>query len=68
MDIPILWQDEHLVVVAKPPRMLVVPAPGRSGPTIADRLGKQMGRRVYPVHRLDEDVTGVLVLALQQST
>jgi RluA family pseudouridine synthase len=67
-DIPILWQDEHLVVVAKPPRLLVVPAPGRKSRTIADILGKQLGRRVFPVHRLDEDVTGALVLALQQSS
>jgi 23S rRNA pseudouridine1911/1915/1917 synthase len=67
-DIPILWKDEHLVVVAKPPRLLVVSAPGRKGRTIADILGQQLGSRVYPVHRLDEDVTGALVLARQQSS
>lgn len=48
--------------------MLVVPAPGRTGETVADRLRKEIGQRVYPVHRLDEDVTGVLVIALQQDT
>ena len=63
-EIPILFEDEHLIVVNKPPRLLVVPAPGRAGPTITDVLSGQIGRRTYPVHRLDEDVTGTMVLAL----
>lgn len=54
------------MVVAKPPGLLVVPAPGRSGQTISDVLREQTGKRVYPVHRLDEGVTGVLVVALTQ--
>jgi 23S rRNA-/tRNA-specific pseudouridylate synthase len=65
--IPILFEDDHLMVVAKPSGLLVVPAPGRSGDTIADVLRKQTGHRIYPVHRLDEGVTGVLVVALTQA-
>ncbi|MHC4895774.1 MAG: pseudouridine synthase, partial [Planctomycetota bacterium] len=61
--IPILYQDDHLLVVHKPPRQLVVPAPGRSGRTVVDEVTAQLGHRVFAVHRLDEDVTGVLVLA-----
>ena len=64
--IPILLRDDHLLIVAKPPRLLVVPAPGREAPTVVDVLRDQLGVRVYPVHRLDEDVTGVLVLAATQ--
>ena len=62
-SIPILHQDDHILVVDKPPRLLVVPAPGRSGATVVDRVQKQLGERVYAVHRLDEDTTGVLALA-----
>jgi 23S rRNA pseudouridine1911/1915/1917 synthase len=62
-DIPILHSDEHLLVADKPAGLLVVEAPGRSGPTAVERLGRQLGARVYAVHRLDEDTTGVLVLA-----
>ncbi len=61
--VPILFQDEHLLVVDKPARMLVVPAPGRRRPTVVDRVGDQLGSRVFAVHRLDEDTTGALVLA-----
>lgn len=64
--IEILHQDEHLLVVNKPPRMLVVPAPGRRDRTVADQLAQQLSMRVFPVHRLDEDVTGVLTLAATQ--
>ncbi len=62
--VPVLHEDEHLVVVDKPSPMLVVPAPGRRGATIVDRLTDQLGRRVQAVHRLDEETTGALVLAL----
>ncbi len=62
-QIPILFEDEHLLVVDKPPRLLVVQAPGRTEKTIVDFVGDQLGTRVFPVHRLDEDTTGVLVLA-----
>lgn len=61
--IPELYSDEHLLVVDKPSRCLVVDAPGRNAPTAVDRVGRQLGQRVFAVHRLDEDTTGVLVLA-----
>jgi 23S rRNA pseudouridine1911/1915/1917 synthase len=62
-EIAILHADDHLLVVDKPAGLLVVGAPGRSGPTAVDRVGRQLGARVFAVHRLDEDTTGVLVLA-----
>ena len=61
--IRILHDDDHLVAIDKPPRMLVVPAPGRSKPTVVDVVQQQLGARLYAVHRLDEDTTGVLFLA-----
>lgn len=61
--IRVVYSDETLVVVDKPARCLVVGAPGRRGRTLVDRLSVQLGERVLPVHRLDEDTTGVLVLA-----
>ena len=62
--VPVLHSDDHLVVVDKPAPMLVVPAPKRRGPTLVDLLTEQLGRRVQAVHRLDEETTGALVLAL----
>jgi 23S rRNA pseudouridine1911/1915/1917 synthase len=62
--VPILHRDDHVVVIDKPAGMLVVPAPGRSAGTIVEVLGAQLGCRVHAVHRLDEDTTGALALAL----
>jgi 23S rRNA-/tRNA-specific pseudouridylate synthase len=41
--------------------------PGRTeegGPPLQERLQSQLGRRVWVVHRLDRDTSGVLLLAL----
>ncbi len=61
--VDILYQDDHMLVVDKPPHMLVVHAPGRRSPTIVDAVARQVGTSAYPVHRLDEDTSGVLALA-----
>ena len=63
--IPVLWTGPGLVVVDKPAGMPVVP--GRSeegGPPLRERIEAQLGRRVWVVHRLDRDTSGVLLLAL----
>ena len=63
--IPVLWTGPGLVAVDKPAGMPVVP--GRSeegGPPLRERIEAQLGRRVWVVHRLDRDTSGVLLLAL----
>lgn len=62
--VTVLHSDEHLLIVNKPAGTLVVPAPGRSGPTLVDLLTKQLGCQVHAVHRLDEMTTGCLAFAL----
>lgn len=62
-DIEILYQDDHLAIVNKPPGLLVVNAPGRKGLNLVDRLRRQLGGYVEAVHRLDEDTTGAIVVA-----
>jgi tRNA pseudouridine65 synthase len=66
--LPILYQDEDVVVVDKPSGLLV----HRS---IIDRherrfavqmLRNQLGRRVYPAHRLDKGTSGALAFALDR--
>ncbi len=61
--ISVLFADEALVVVDKPAGMLAVEAPGRRGTTVVDAVGAQLGQRVFAVHRLDEETSGVFVLA-----
>lgn len=64
----VLRREPGLVIVDKPPGVLAVPAPGRSGPTMTDLVARVLGQRVFAVHRLDEDTTGAMVFALDEAT
>ena len=63
-DLFIVHRDEHLVVAWKPAGMLSVQA-GRSGGhlNVIGLLGKLLGSPVLPVHRLDQDTSGLMMAA-----
>ncbi|WP_346799333.1 pseudouridine synthase [Halomonas sp. Bachu 37] len=65
----ILYQDEHLVVVHKPSGLLVHRSALARGETdfLLQRLRNQIGKRVYPVHRLDRPTSGVMVFGLSSN-
>ena len=72
-DVPfaIAYEDEHLLVVDKPAGVVVHPARGHRGATLAEALaGRAAGGgaggdpdRAGIVHRLDRDTSGLLVVA-----
>ncbi len=66
----ILYRDDHLVAVAKPAGLLVHrSAVDRRETLSALQLTRdRIGRRVYPVHRLDRPTSGVLLFALTRET
>ncbi len=65
--VPIVHQDDAIVVVDKPAGMVVHPAPGHRGVTVVEALGGRTAggpeERPGVVHRLDRDTSGLLVLA-----
>ena len=71
IELAILYEDEALAVIDKPPGMVVHPAKGHWSGTLAsalvhhfDQLSAQGGAsRPGIVHRLDRDTSGVLVVA-----
>jgi len=72
-DIPldIVFEDDDIVVVDKPPDMVVHPAPGHFGGTLVNALLHHcpglsgIGGVARPgiVHRLDQDTSGLIVVA-----
>ena len=71
MDLPVLYRDDHLLVVDKPAGLLVHPVPGYSGPTLVHGLLHEIGGeglRPGIVHRLDRDTSGLLVVARDDRT
>lgn len=69
-EVPLRFEDEHLAVVAKPPGLVVHPAPGGASTTLVDVLSARMPlapaageHRPGIVHRLDKTTSGLLVVA-----
>ncbi len=66
----ILYQDNYLVAVDKPPGLLVHRTGLDAGETLfaLQLLREQLGRPVWPAHRLDKGTSGVLLFALDAGT
>jgi 23S rRNA pseudouridine1911/1915/1917 synthase len=70
-DVPVLYEDDELMVINKPKNLVVHPAPSVKEATVVDWL-KAKGIRLSTVggeerngivHRIDKDTTGALVIA-----
>ena len=61
--IPILYEDEWFVAVNKPGNLPVHPSGRYFNHTLVAMLADRYGRKVYPVHRLDRETSGVILLA-----
>ena len=66
--LPILYLDDAIVVINKPSGLLVHRSPiDRHETRFAVQMVRdQIGRRVYPVHRLDKGTSGALAFALDR--
>ena len=68
VEFAVPYEDEHLLVVDKPAGLVVHPARGHRGDTLAEALagvaaGGEDAWRAGIVHRLDRDTSGLLVVA-----
>ncbi len=71
LDLPILYEDEWLIAVNKPPGLLSVP--GRyhdRQDSVLSRLRNLLpdGMKLMAVHRLDQETSGILLLARDRQT
>lgn len=67
-EIVVVFEDEHLMVIDKPAGLVVHPARGHAGVTLAEMLaGRAVGgedpARAGIVHRLDRDTSGLMIVA-----
>lgn len=71
MPLQVVFQDEHIVVIDKPPGISVHPGPGHPDRTLVNGLlalcpdiqGIGEGVRPGIVHRLDKDTSGLMMVA-----
>ena len=65
--VEILYQDDHLIVINKPQGLLSVETPREKNRTAHNILKKEFyPRRIFPVHRLDQDTSGIMVFVSSQ--
>jgi 23S rRNA pseudouridine1911/1915/1917 synthase len=72
MDLSILFEDDHILVIDKPPGMVVHPGPGNLSGTLVNGLldyfpffndERWVPLRPGIVHRLDKDTSGLILVA-----
>jgi len=66
MKLEVVFENEHFVFLDK--EAMVLTTPSREGkadsrPCLGLELQKQQGRRIFPVHRLDFEVSGIVMFA-----
>ena len=67
-DIPILFEDHHLLVADKPPFMATMPRARHITETATVRLRQKTGNNeLSPAHRLDRLTSGILVFTKDRS-
>lgn len=65
--LPILYEDHDIVIIDKPTGLLSVASAFEKGETVHALLKAHYHpRKVFVVHRLDQDTSGVMVFALNQ--
>lgn len=68
MDLAVVYEDEHILIIDKPAGLVVHPAPGHWSGTLLNGLLARDGQaaqlpRAGIVHRLDKDTSGLMVVA-----
>ncbi|MEA3279398.1 MAG: RluA family pseudouridine synthase [Thermodesulfobacteriota bacterium] len=75
IEIDIIYEDKHLIVINKQPGLVVHPAPGHYTGTLVNALLYHCEKLDYPgdklrpgiVHRLDKDTSGTMVIAKNEA-
>jgi RluA family pseudouridine synthase len=66
--LPILYEDQDLLVIDKPAGMLSVPGRGGDRQASVLRYLQKSNDWIFPIHRLDQDTSGILLFAKNPET
>lgn len=61
-EIPVLYENEEIYIINKPTGISVQGGQGISHP-LDEEFAKMTGQKVYLVHRLDKDTSGLMIIA-----
>ncbi|MCK9594303.1 MAG: RluA family pseudouridine synthase [Candidatus Omnitrophica bacterium] len=67
MNIPVVYEDDWLIILDKPAGLLTVPTPKNESRTLTSILNEESQasgkNRFYPCHRLDRETSGLIIYA-----
>lgn len=72
MGVSVVYEDDWLVVVDKPPRLLTISTPKKERYTLTGILNEDLKKRglayrLHPCHRLDRETSGLIIYAKGKS-
>ncbi len=72
-NIPVIYEDDWLLIVDKPAGLLTIPTPRKEARTLTSILNAEFKKRgmsfnLYPCHRLDRETSGLIIYAKGEST
>jgi RluA family pseudouridine synthase len=72
VNIPVVYEDDWLLIVDKPSGLLTIPTPKKETHTLSSILNEEAKRkglsyRFHPCHRLDRETSGLIIYAKGKS-
>lgn len=67
MKFDIIFENEHFIAINKPAGLLSIPDRFGKDPSLKTLLQEQLGK-IYTVHRLDKDTSGLIIFAKDEVT
>lgn len=68
MQIDILYEDDDIIICNKPSGLLVIPDRFNSNiPSLGRALEAKMGQKIWIVHRIDRDTSGIICFAKNET-
>lgn len=67
-ETPIIFEDDRIVAVNKPVGLPTIPGRGEIGVAVNVEIERRLRKKIFTVHRLDLDASGLLVFAKDAET
>lgn len=67
-DIPVVFEDDRIVAVNKPVGLPTIPGRGEIAIAVNIEIERRLRKKIFVVHRLDLDASGILVFAKDAET
>jgi len=68
MNLVIVYEDEHILAVSKPVGRIVIPGRNGEEESVVEELSRLCGHKLYIVHRIDREASGLVLFARDADT